>query len=368
MKMVSAKARSALFLSLIIIFQGGANAQNSRQQPGKQTQRFQQGKTTPHSGTGNKPVAGPERQVAVFGEVAKGGLFPFTAGMRVRDVIGQAGGFAAEADVDHVNLRRLSHKEVATLNGSRALEGDPIQNAVLEPGDTIYVPRKAAALRASEPPPVTTQSPIGPPMGTPELKPPPLPTEPRVVILGAIVRPGTYLYEKSTVRQAIDALGGPTPDAETSKVMIYRNMLNGPSVLEKKPFDYRKVTSGKAHDLDLMPGDVVELPVKGGRRDFFTQTGNGIRSIGNAMGRVINTQTLIGALPVVGPLLGSAASNRSTVVPATTTLPGAPPSVLSGGSSASALESALLLSVTSENPDVRDRILTRARLLLGTRK
>lgn len=79
-----------------------------------------------------------------------------------------------------------------------------------------------------------------------------------VTVLGQVQQPGTFPYrERLTLVQAISLAGGLTPVAQPRKVKLTRQLQGGRRTYEISVAD---ITSGKASDPTLQPGDIVFVP------------------------------------------------------------------------------------------------------------
>lgn len=80
----------------------------------------------------------------VGGQVAKPGKFDLQGDITMTDAIAIAGGFNSGARASEVLLfRRVSQEmvEVKRVDVKMALQGNPAEDIVLRPGDSLYVPR-----------------------------------------------------------------------------------------------------------------------------------------------------------------------------------------------------------------------------------
>jgi len=80
--------------------------------------------------------------VTVGGDVRNPGTYRTSGVVHVRDAVFQAGGVAPDADLDSAQLVRNlpdGRLKIMSINLREALEGDPLQNVLLEPRDRILV-------------------------------------------------------------------------------------------------------------------------------------------------------------------------------------------------------------------------------------
>jgi polysaccharide export outer membrane protein len=167
--------------------------------------------------------------VTVLGAVSERGRIQLPPGARVADVIALAGGpMTAELEGQLVPISDLDgariYRQGAQLPVSiaKAVEGDPLHNVYVHPGDHIYVP------------PLRGQA---------------------VSVLGQVnsaraidFRPGLRLTE------ALAIAGGPSTDADLGDIRVIRGSLAAPRVYETS---LSTVLRGQGHDVMLAPGDVV---------------------------------------------------------------------------------------------------------------
>lgn len=173
------------------------------------------------------PVA--ERSVAVVGEVRSPGTFRFTGGMTVRDALSAARGFTTSADAESVVIRRLGDSGILRVNGDRAMKQVPTDDIKLQPDDTVVVGTKDSGRRWA--------------------------------ILGEVYAPITQEYRKPiTVKQAVMEAGGFKNSADTRQVVLAKRMLFDPARSEAVTLNFDDILSGKAPDVALEPGDVLQVP------------------------------------------------------------------------------------------------------------
>ncbi len=86
----------------------------------------------------------------------------------------------------------------------------------------------------------------------------------KVSIIGQVLEPGeVIIYNQMSVMEALSQVGGLTPYADESDIIIIRRNMNGEK--EKLDFPYKDIAKGKNldKDFDLKPGDVVVIPTAG---------------------------------------------------------------------------------------------------------
>jgi polysaccharide export outer membrane protein len=125
--------------------------------------------------------------VAVMGQVAKAGSYPLMKPSTVIDLLADAGGAINMLAADEATLIRADGTRVP-IDLFELFQGDTAQNAVVQGGDTLYVPRA-----------------------------------PQFYIYGEVQRPGAYRLERRmTVSQAISAGGGLTPRGTEHRATVKR--------------------------------------------------------------------------------------------------------------------------------------------------
>jgi len=163
--------------------------------------------------------------VLVLGQVNKVGTVPLKRAMTFREAMGLIGGVTVEADTEKIALKREGASEPIHIDYTRAMDGDPSADLVLQPGDSIYVPQIETAF---------------------------------FTVMGAVNRPGQYpLKGKLTLSEAIGLAGGPVPDgADLQKVSIMRGAANGKPGQTTK-VDLSKVIATASEEPDIQRGDVI---------------------------------------------------------------------------------------------------------------
>jgi protein involved in polysaccharide export with SLBB domain len=174
-------------------------------------------------------VVKPPKTIAVQGAVKQPGYFPFSADMTVRDALMAAGDMLPNADPEQVTIHRIRTNSSLIVNGARAKQYVSTDNLKLQADDLVMVmPRD---------------------------------TGNRFAIMGAVAAPVTTDYTKPVMlSQAIVDVGGFRPEADRKSVILFRNMLRDPAHPQPVQIDYDKIASGKAPDIPLQPGDVVQVP------------------------------------------------------------------------------------------------------------
>ena len=88
-----------------------------------------------------------------------------------------------------------------------------------------------------------------------------------VYIIGGVNAPKQISSRsQTTLSRAIASAGGVTKDAEGETVTIFRRGKSGPEVISA---DLQKIREGTAEDPQLMPFDIVDVPLKGKPKNRF---------------------------------------------------------------------------------------------------
>jgi protein involved in polysaccharide export with SLBB domain len=173
-----------------------------------------------------------EPKVTVQGAVRRGGDFTLQAGWRLSDALSAAQP-TDTADLSAVRLERLNGERL-TLNHLKFIqEGDESANPLLQAGDRIFVPLRAAGRN--------------------------------VLVLGAVRTPGAFEYESArTLIQAIGKAGGTLPEADTARIQIRRA-----NQAEPIPVNLNTIQG----DVELQPGDQINVPFRSVRQFIVVRGG-----------------------------------------------------------------------------------------------
>ena len=146
---------------------------------------------------------------------------------------------------------RLSKTRIANFN---PCEADPA--TATDDGVTFQVFKLSDTLAASE-------------QANPYLQPGDvitLPEAKEAYIIGNVLRPGPVMLKdnKLTVTQALAMVGGTLENTKKQSVHIIRQAADG--VRQDIPVDLQAIEKQKAQDVALLPSDIVDVPVSGGKR------------------------------------------------------------------------------------------------------
>jgi polysaccharide export outer membrane protein len=202
--------------------------------------------------------------VAINGAIMKPGQFQMRRPVRLLELLQFYAGGPTERSSGRIQLARAANFnpctsssdavnsiEFADFDIKDTLAGEEKANPYLQPGDVITLPEAKEAF-----------------------------------IVGNVLRPGPILLKNNnvTISQAIAMAGGTMPDSRKEQVRIIRQGATGQT---KMIVDLKAIDNGKATDIALLPNDIVEVPVAGGKRIFRSLIGAIIPSIGQLPVRVI---------------------------------------------------------------------------------
>jgi polysaccharide export outer membrane protein len=174
------------------------------------------------------PLRAGGRNVLVLGAVRAPGAFDYESVRTLIQAIGKAGGTLPEADTTRIQIRRANQAEPIPVN-LNTIQGD----IELQPGDQINVPFRSVRQF--------------------------------IVVRGGVNRAGLINYaENMTLTQAIEAAGGPKPNAILERVVILRPAERGKQ--QRITVNLLEVAQGTRPDEPLLPGDTVEVPEPAQRR------------------------------------------------------------------------------------------------------
>ncbi len=166
----------------------------------------------------------------VVGAVERPGRVQVNPGMRLADLLAEAGGpkRAISQDVPtligNLDLARLVRNgEAAPVSVPLAMEGQPNHNVRIRPGDQLYVP------------PVTEQL---------------------IMVLGDVNTPQPIAFRHGIrLSEALARAGGiNTARGDRKDIRIIRGPLREPRVYTAS---FKEMTGGEATDVELAPGDII---------------------------------------------------------------------------------------------------------------
>ena len=168
--------------------------------------------------------------VTVLGEVQSPGRIPLLAPRTLAEVLAQAGGetFSAGAEIDIQHTSAMGQVSASHIHYTPTESSDPINHAIIQPGDTVIVHRAGA-----------------------------------VYVLGGVTRPGAYLMlDGGTLNllQAISLAQGTTLRASVGGVQILRPNGEGYS---RMTVPLRDMQKGKVNPTRLLGNDIIYVPISG---------------------------------------------------------------------------------------------------------
>jgi polysaccharide export outer membrane protein len=219
--------------------------------------------------------------VAINGAVARPGQFQLRRPVRLLELLQFYAGGATERSGGRVQIARMpalgtceakpeqtaqntqSTQTVTPVDDANAptflafkledtLKGDERANPFLQPGDVITLPEAKEAY-----------------------------------VVGNVLRPGPIVLRDDhlTVSRAVAMVGGTMPDTKQEKVRIVRQEENGAS--REFFVDLNAIKKHQAEDVALLPNDIVEVPVAGGKRILRSLVGAFVPSVGQLPVQVI---------------------------------------------------------------------------------
>jgi polysaccharide export outer membrane protein len=165
--------------------------------------------------------------ISVAGEVAKPGFYSALGPHRLFDVLQAAGGPTDKAS-SKVVISHRDQTDSTTLTLSKNPAEMAVSNVILQPGDTVVVPKAGI-----------------------------------VYVLGEVTRPGGYVMNSTggiTVMQIVAVAGGPTHMASAGKTRLLRRTANG---FQEQRVDLKKLLRGQAQDISVRDEDILFIPLSG---------------------------------------------------------------------------------------------------------
>ena len=191
----------------------------------------------------------PAPEFAVYGEVRNPGRFRSSGQAHLRDAIYQAGGLTPEAWQDSAQLFRIlpnGSTKVLSISLHDALEGDPLNNILIEPRDRILVHRQPSHVNP-----------------------------PSVYIRGEVARPGRYpLAAGMKVSDLVRSAGGLLRSANPESGDLTSYGLTISSATPNTPANSQTVRLNAAlsgdskEDVSLSDGDVLTVPQRTGWKNL----------------------------------------------------------------------------------------------------
>ena len=179
----------------------------------------------------NLIISTPEgHSASVLGQATAPGQYRVRPGMRLADLVADAGGPAiaqvhqVPSLIGNLDLARLVRNgETVPVSIPLAIQGDPKHNIRIRAGDQLYIP------------PVTSEI---------------------IMVLGEVRTPQPMAYREGIrLTEALARAGGTNmARGDRKDIRVVRGPLNEPRVYTT---NLKALTMGKATDVELLPGDIV---------------------------------------------------------------------------------------------------------------
>lgn len=215
--------------------------------------------------------------VAINGAVVRPGQFQLRRPVRLLELLQFYAGGATEKSGGRVQIVRMPVFGMCEAKPAAAAVG---QTAVVvdDAGPLFLTFKLDDTLKATE-------------QANPYLQPGDvitLPEAKEAYVVGNVLRPGPIFLRDDhlTVTRAIAMAGGEMPDSKREKIRIVRQDANGTSSRELY-IDLNAIKNHKAEDIALLPNDIVEVPVAGGKRLLRSLVGTVVPTVGQLPVQVI---------------------------------------------------------------------------------
>ncbi|HKW61698.1 MAG TPA: SLBB domain-containing protein [Candidatus Acidoferrum sp.] len=191
----------------------------------------------------------PAPEFAVYGEVRNPGRYRSSGQAHLRDAIYQAGGLTPEAWQDSGQLFRIlpdGATKVLSISLREALEGDPLNNVLIEPRDRILVHRQPSHVNPAS-----------------------------VYVRGEVARPGRYpltadMKVSDLVRSAGGLLRSANPENDDlTHYAVANSLTTGNTPGDSQAVKLNAALSGDLQeDATLRDGDVLTVPQRAGWKNL----------------------------------------------------------------------------------------------------
>ena len=205
--------------------------------------------------------------VAINGAVVKPGLFQMRRPVQLIELLQFYAGGATEKAGGRIQIARLNNFQMCkgsettapasieflAFNLKETLGGVEAANPYLQPGDVVTLPEAKEDY-----------------------------------VIGNVVRPGpiTLKDDSMTVTKAIAMAGGFLEDSKKDRLLIIRQEA-GSNSRKEILVDYVAISKRQAPDVQLLPNDIIEVQVSGGKRLFRRLVGEVFPSVAQMPVRVI---------------------------------------------------------------------------------
>jgi protein involved in polysaccharide export with SLBB domain len=193
----------------------------------------------------------------------------------------------------------------------------------------------------------------------------------RVAILGEVANPGLFQYRPVMLKEALAAAGGLKKSADRGGIAIYRGGLDVADLkrAHRIRYDLNRVDKSPSDDIPLLPGDVVQIPLHR-RKDFFSQVSGTFNHIAQQVPHLVGAAARP-LLTAINPAAGLILNALTPAHPSPGGIAGMTGTERSGRAAddqrpLTPFAAALMKAISSEAPDVQQRILAQVRASLET--
>ncbi|HEX8292648.1 MAG TPA: SLBB domain-containing protein [Pyrinomonadaceae bacterium] len=216
--------------------------------------------------------------VAINGAVARPGQFQLRRPVRLLELVQFYAGGATEKSGGRIQIARMPALGMCEAKPANASAGRTAAVIDETSGPSFLTFKLEETLTADE-------------RANPYLQPGDvitLPEAKEAYVVGNVLRPGPIFLkdERLTVSRAIAMVGGHMPDSKKEKVRVIRQEAGGASSREFF-VDLEAVKDHRAEDVAVLPNDIIEVPVAGGRRLLKSLIGVVVPSVGQLPVQVI---------------------------------------------------------------------------------
>ncbi|HEX8190680.1 MAG TPA: SLBB domain-containing protein [Pyrinomonadaceae bacterium] len=215
--------------------------------------------------------------VAINGAVARPGQFQLRRPVRLLELLQFYAGGATERSGGRIQIARVPAPGACGAEPGNAAAGRAATAVDEAAGPSFLTFKLEDTMKADE-------------QSNPYLQPGDvitLPEAKEAYVVGNVLRPGPVPLrdDRLTVSRAIAMVGGFMPDSKKEKVRVVRQEANGAS---REIFvDMKAVDRHRAEDIALLPNDIIDVPVAGGKRVLRSLVGAVVPSVGQLPVQVI---------------------------------------------------------------------------------
>jgi polysaccharide export outer membrane protein len=229
--------------------------------------------------------------VAINGAVARPGQFQLRRPVRLLELLQFHAGGATDRSGGRIQIARMPALGMCESKPAAADSSAP----AAEPAPSAQTAQTATAIDEGSAPSFLTfkleDTLKADERANPYLQPGDvitLPEAKEAYVVGNVLRPGpiTLKDERLTVSRAIAMVGGTMPDTKKERVRIIRQEPNGAGSREIF-VDLKAIDKRQAEDVALLPNDIIDVPISGGRRVLRSLVGAIVPSVGQLPVQVI---------------------------------------------------------------------------------